>query len=152
MDMYDKILKLLDEKGITKKDLSKRTGIPYSSIVSAFSRRSNSFSVSHIQNIAAALNIPISEILNDEQLESKRLDFAYRGLLSLLESLYDTVDIDWNKTVDSDGVPEYDGDYTVLLAKKGHDEITLDKKDFEALFLLVGQNIPAYIKLIKDRD
>lgn len=149
--MYDRILKLLDEKGITKKDLSKKTGIPYSSIVSAFSRRSNSFSVSHIQKIAAALNVPISEILNDEQFEAKRLNAAYMGLLSLLESLYDTVDIDWHKTVDSGGVEEYDGDYTVFLTKKGQDEISLDKKDFEALFLLVGQNIPAYIKLIVDR-
>lgn len=149
--MYDRILKLLDEKGITKKDLSKKTGIPYSSIVSAFSRRSNSFSVSHIQEIAAALNVPISEILNDEQFEAKRLNAAYMGLLSLLESLYDTVDIDWHKTVDSDGIEEYDGDYTVFLTKKGQDEISLNKKDFEALFLLVGQNIPAYIKLIVDR-
>lgn len=150
--MYDRILKLLDEKGITKKDLSNKTGIPYSSIVSAFSRRSDSFSVSHIRKIADKLNVPISEILNDEQLESKRLDAAYRGLILVLESLYDTVGIDWHKTVDADGVEEYDGDYTVFLTKKGQDEISLDKKDFEALFLLVGQNIPAYIKLIVDRD
>lgn len=150
--MYDRISKLLDEKGITKKDLSIRTGIPYSSLVSAFSRRSNSFSISHIRKIAAALNVPINEILNDEQLELKRLNSAYRGLLSILESLYDIVDIVWHKTVDSDGVEEYDGDYTVFLTKKGQDEISLDKEDFESLHLLVDQNIPAYIKLILDRD
>lgn len=149
MDIYEKIDKLLQEKNMSKKDLSIKSGVPYSTIVSAFNRHSDSFSISHIQNIANALNVPVSDILNDEQFEDKRLNQAYKGLISILDSIYDNVNLDWHCVIDNDGIPEYNGDYTITLVQKDHVDISLDKADFEILFTLVKQNIPAYINLIE---
>jgi len=68
IDMYDKIGDLLKSKKINRRQLAETAGIPYSSLTSAFNRKSKSFSYNYIQKIADALGIPISELLHDEKI------------------------------------------------------------------------------------
>jgi len=62
-DMYDIIQALLNQKDLNKRQLAKLADIPYSSLISAFNRRSESFSSSHLQKIASALEVTVDDIL-----------------------------------------------------------------------------------------
>ncbi len=151
MTIGEKIKQLRKNKKLTQKALAKESGIAEITI-RQYEAGMYSPKMEQLKKLCQALQVPIGELLTDGQLDMRRLDVANRGLQSILESVYDTVDFDWHKTVDSDGVPEYDGDFTVTLSKQGQHDIQLTKKDWEALFLLVCGSIPGHIKLIEDRS
>ena len=90
-DMYDVIQELLNQKDMNKKELANKAGIPYSSLISAFNRRSDSFSSSYLQKIAIALDVSMNEIL----------DYAYderdnhtRKVIEMLEDMGFSFDYD----------------------------------------------------------
>ena len=136
MQIGSKISQERKRKGFTQKQLGKLCDIAEPTIRKYESDRLNP-KYETIAKIAAALNVPISEFLTDEQLDARKMDVAHRGLIALLESVYDTVIVDWHYTV-SDGEPEYDGDFTVTLTHGGNSDICLTKKEWESLFALVS--------------
>jgi len=151
MPIGDEIKGARKKVKLTQAELAEKSGLSLMSI-RRYEAGERQPTLVQIQDISDALKVPISEFLTGEQLEGHKLNAANRGLQTILESLYDTVAVDWHKTVDNDGVPEYDGDFNVLISKKGEQDITLTKKEWETLFCLVCQNIPAYIKLIEDYE
>ena len=79
-DMYEIINALLNERDMNKKELAEKAGIPYSSLISAFNRRSQSFSSSYIQKIAAVLEVSVDEVLGlasemDESRKTRMYEF-----------------------------------------------------------------------------
>ena len=71
-----------------------------------------------LKKIANALSIDITELLSDEQLDSRRLNAANYGLLAVLETVYDSVNLKWDQEYNYDGVPvEPNGEFTVTLVK-----------------------------------
>lgn len=147
-DFYDSVQAILTQRHITKKELATKADIPYSSLISAFNRRSESFSTSYIRRIAEVLNVPLTDLIPVEQAEAVRMNAGFRGLIAILESAYSNVQVCWEYVTDSDGIPEYNGDYHVLLTTNDNIEVTLSKSEFEVLFGFVKQNIPAYIHMI----
>ena len=91
MDMYDIINSLLNQRDMNKKELAEKAGVPYSSLISAFNRRSESFSHSHLQKIAAALDVSVDEILDHASDERDRHKAEVYGLL---EDIGFTLDFD----------------------------------------------------------
>jgi len=67
--MYDKIENILKDRNISKKQLAEKAGIPYSSLISALNRKSESFSTDYIKKIANALNLPVVELLDQRENE-----------------------------------------------------------------------------------
>jgi len=63
MDLYDRIEERIAGMGINKRELADKAGVPYSTLISAFTRRSTSFSVEHIQKIADALDTTVDYLL-----------------------------------------------------------------------------------------
>lgn|GEM_PF-4240347 len=63
MDMYNRIENLIKEKGLSKKELAAMSEVPYSSLISAFNRRSNSFSNDYVKKIAASLGCTIDYLV-----------------------------------------------------------------------------------------
>ncbi len=59
MDLYDRIEKLLKERGVTKKALCESTGISYNTLASLFKRRSKRVEISTLQKIADFLHTSI---------------------------------------------------------------------------------------------
>jgi len=62
-DVYEKISELLCIRGMNRRQLAEAAEIPYSSLMSAFSRKSGSFSHDHLQRIAKALNTSVDTLL-----------------------------------------------------------------------------------------
>jgi hypothetical protein len=55
-------------------------------------------------------------------------------------------------TVNNGSEREYDGDFSVTLSQNGQPDIVLNKREWDSLFFLVCQNIPAYIKRIENNN
>jgi len=64
MDMYDRIEDLISSIGMTKKELAHKAEVPYSTLTSAFGRRSTSFSLAYIQRIASTLDVTADYLIN----------------------------------------------------------------------------------------
>lgn len=90
-DMYDIINSLLNEKDMNKKELAEKAKIPYSSLISAFNRRSESFSATHLQKIAIALEVTVDEMLG---FASESSDRYHEEAFDVLRDNGFTVDID----------------------------------------------------------
>lgn len=99
-----------------------------------------------LKKIASALKIDIGELLTEEQLKSRKLNAANTGLISLLETVYDTVNLEWKKNLDYDGVPDPSGEFTVTLVK-GKEETCLTKQNWETLFSFVCNNLSTFVKM-----
>ncbi len=65
-----KITKLLKEKGLTQTDLAKKVGITQASLSKILSGQ-NSTKVITVQKLAKALDVPVSCLIDDEQITSK---------------------------------------------------------------------------------
>jgi len=61
--MYSRIERILKEKGMNKRELADITKIPYSTLISAFNRKSQGFSVEYVGAIAEALGYKIDYLL-----------------------------------------------------------------------------------------
>lgn len=102
-----------------------------------------------LKKIANALSIDITELLSDEQLDSRRLNAANYGLLAVLETVYDSVNLKWDQEYDYDGVPvEPNGEFTVTLVK-GTEKIHLTKQTWETLFVFVRNNLPTFVEMAR---
>lgn len=66
--IYDRIEAVLAEKGMSKQQLADSTMIPYSSLISAFNRKSSSFSHDYLSKIALALQVDINVLMGLRQL------------------------------------------------------------------------------------
>lgn len=99
-----------------------------------------------LKKIALALKIDISELLTEEQLQSRKLNAANNGLIALLETVYDTVDLQWEENRDCNGVPDPSGEFTVTLAKEDK-ETCLTKQNWETLFAFVRNNLSTFVKM-----
>jgi len=80
----------------------------------------------------------------------RREDEAMKGLLAILKAVYNNAEFELINSGTHE-VPDYDGEYEVHLTK-GNEEITLNKKQYEALYNFVSTNIPVYINLINTID
>ena len=59
---YDYIEFLLEEKRISKRKLAKMANIPYNTLMSAFHRRSTSFSIEYLGQIADVLGVTVDSL------------------------------------------------------------------------------------------
>ena len=66
LDFYDRLDKILAEKGISRRRMAIQSGIPESTISAAFRRRSKKFSTENIIKISSALQIPLDELVGSE--------------------------------------------------------------------------------------
>ena len=150
MAIGEEIKRNRKRQGLTQKKLAELTGIAEITI-RQYEAGKYAPKLEQVKKIAAALNVPLGEFYTVEQLQERRLDAANNGLYAMLETLFDNVVFDWHCTVDRDGVPEYDGDFTVTLTKKGEPEKYLSKREWEILFGYVRGGIPAHINFIEQQ-
>ena len=102
-----------------------------------------------LKKIADVLGINITELLSDEQLHSRKLNAANHGLLAVLETVYDSVNLEWNQEYDCEGIPtEQSGEFTVTLVK-GTEAIYLTKQTWETLFAFVRNNLPTFVEMAR---
>lgn len=69
-----RILELLKEKSITQYELSKRTGVPESTISTIKNASTKSLHLSTLYDICAGLNIDLKDFFNVDYLQNKNLD------------------------------------------------------------------------------
>ncbi len=84
MKVLDKIKELIDKENITIYELSKRSGVPQSTLTNLFIRYNNP-SISTLEQICKGLNITLSEFFNDGDeidltSEEKRVIEKYKKL------------------------------------------------------------------------
>lgn len=137
------------QKGFTQVELAKRAGISRSYLADVEAGRYNP-SLDTLMAVAKALNIETSLLISPETIVLRREDEAMKGLLLILKAIYDHVELEFINS-GNDEVPEYDGEYQVLLTE-GDEESYLNKKQYEALFKFVISNIPNYIDLINSHE
>ena len=63
MTIYDRIDKVLKEKGMSRRNLARLAGIPETTIASAFARRPERFPVQHLLKIATVLDTPWQKLI-----------------------------------------------------------------------------------------
>ena len=75
-NIYDTIEFMLAKNNMYKKDLAAKTDIPYSSLISAFNRRSDSFSLTNLRKIAELFEMTIDDLVSFEidTVDVKELD------------------------------------------------------------------------------
>lgn len=153
MDMYDIVEQILKEKGMNKKQLAEKIQVPYASLISAFQRHSKSFSVKHQDKILDAIDVSFwdysERLFGKEVIELRLSNVAMDGLVSILRKIYDKVSIEYHCICDNEGVPDYDGNYTVFLSKTNEQEIELSKIEFEILFDMICGTIPSQIQTVQ---
>ena len=59
---YDRIEELLQKKGLSKRQLAIKAGVPYQTVISAFRRKSEGFSLEYKTKIAEALEVNLSDL------------------------------------------------------------------------------------------
>lgn len=69
-----KILKILDERDMTKYDLSKISGVPQSTISTVLNSNTKSLNLSTLYDLCASLNIELSDFFNEDVFKIKNLD------------------------------------------------------------------------------
>ncbi|WP_407311758.1 helix-turn-helix domain-containing protein [Desulfosporosinus sp. SB140] len=137
------------QKGFTQVELAKKAGISRSYLADVEAGRYNP-SLDTLTAVAKALNIETGLLISPEAIVVRKEDEAMKALLTILKAIYDHVELEFINS-GSDEVPEYDGEYRVLLTKD-NEEIYLSKKHYESLYKFVVSNIPNYIDLINSYD
>jgi len=66
MDIYDRIQTILSEKSMSRKQLSRQSGIPYATLNSMFFRKSTNISIEHIKQLALCLNVSLDTLILGE--------------------------------------------------------------------------------------
>lgn len=77
MNIYDRINKLLKDRGITKKELSEKTSIPYQTLTSLFYRQSKNMSLTTIKKIAEYFGVSVDYLVMGETYLVKEKAEAY---------------------------------------------------------------------------
>ena len=72
--IVEKLLPILEERKLTERDLSKLSGIPYSTIKSIFQRKTKKIYYETILQICDGLSIKPWEFIKDERLTASYLD------------------------------------------------------------------------------
>lgn len=146
MAVGEKIRSIRKERGLTQKGLGELCGINEANI-RKYELGNQNPKLDTLTKIATALNISVTALISPEGITLRKENTAIEALKSILESIYDEVEINWNKTISCNNDAEYDGDYTVFL-KKGTEEILLNKQSYETLFEFIRKNIPIFIDMI----
>ncbi len=84
MDILDRIKELIEAEGISVYELSKRSGVPQSTLSTTFSRNHNP-SVSTLEQICKGLNITMAEFFTENQV--KDLTFEEKVLIDKWQAL-----------------------------------------------------------------
>ncbi len=84
MDILGRIKEFVDAEGISIYELSKRSGVPQSTLSTTFSRSHNP-SIATLEQICNGLNITMAEFFTDDQLES--LTFEEKALIQKWQKL-----------------------------------------------------------------
>lgn len=143
MKIGDRIKTLRKANNLTQKELSQRSGIAEITI-RQYERGDYQPKVEQIQKLAKGLSVPVEQLIPEEQLKANLMNEANWGLVSVLKSVYDTVDLEWDQNLDSDGIPEPNGDFSVRL-RKGKKVTYLTKQNWETLLQFVQQNLPLFV-------
>ena len=144
-----KVKALRKKHKLTQVELGAKIGVS-GATVTRYENGNITLKYDTLKKIAEKLNEPLSELLTDGQLEWRKEEHGKQGLQFILESMYDNVTRYDHHTVDSDGVPEYDGNFTFTLSKKGQADIEFHRGEFEALLKYVLASIPAHIDFIQN--
>lgn len=139
----DQIKYFRTQQGLSQAKLAEKLGVSQTAIFywESGSREPDIETIGKIEN---ALTIPPGQLLTVGQRESRLLDEANWGLISVLKSVYDTVDLEWDQNLDCDGVPEPNGEFSVRL-RKGKKVTYLTKQNWNTLFQFVQQNLPLFV-------
>lgn len=74
--LIDRLLKILDEKGLTQYKLSQLSGVPFPTIKSIFQGRTENVSLKTIILLAYGLNMKPSELIDDDSFLAENLDLV----------------------------------------------------------------------------
>ncbi len=143
----DRIKYFRNQQNLSQAGLAKKLGVSQTAIF-YWEKGSREPDIETIKNIEMALSVPTGQLLSVEQKESRILDEANWGLIAVLKSVYDSVDLEWDQNLDVDGLPNPDGEFSVRL-RKGSKVIYLTKQNWETLFSFVCNNLPAFVKMSK---
>ncbi len=150
MEIKDKIKSLRKANGLTQKQLAQKSGIAEITI-RQYERGDYEPKFEQLQKLAEGLTVPIEKLLSTKQKEAKFLNEANWGLISVLKSVYDTVDLQWEEHLDGDGIPNPDGEFSVRLRKEK--KVTyLTKQNWETLFSFVCNNLPTFVSMTKQEE
>ena len=141
-------IKELRKGNMTQSDLANMIGVSLKTI-QRFESNDRSPSIEILEKMAKALNVDITYFLSPESIQDRKQNDAMKAMVTILKLIYDEVELSFHSVEGNvaDG-PEYDGDYFITLLKNGK-KVTLEKKEYEALFDFVCENIPSYIEMIK---
>jgi transcriptional regulator with XRE-family HTH domain len=147
MKIGEKIRALRKSNGLTQKQLAQKSGIAEITI-RQYEKGDYEPKMEQLQKLAKGLSIPMEQLLTTEQIESRLMDEANWGLVAVLKSVYDTVDLEWEENLDCDGVLNSDGEFSVRL-RKGNKVTYLTKQNWEILYSFVCQNLPLFVGMAK---
>ena len=144
-----KVKELRKKSKLTQVELGAKIGVS-GATVTRYENGNITLKYDTLKKIAAVLDAPMSEFLTEGQLNWRKEEHGKQGLQFILESMFDDVSRYDHHTVDSDGVPEYDGNFTFTLSKKGQKDIELHRGEFEKIFDFVCANIPVYMSMVQN--
>lgn len=87
MDIYDRINKLLEEKKMTRTQLSKKTGVSYNTLTSLFSRRSKNIDIETLKKIALGLETSVEYLVTGNHVPN--IEVSAWGVISIPEKYKD---------------------------------------------------------------
>lgn len=142
----DQIKRQRKKQGLTQVQLGEKIGVK-GATVTRYEKGIITPNFSTLKKIATALKIEIGDLLTEEQLETRKLNAANNGLIAILETVYDKVQLEWEQEYDNEGVPiEPSGGFTVTLVK-GTEETYLTKQNWQTLFAFVRNNLSTFVKM-----
>jgi DNA-binding XRE family transcriptional regulator len=70
MTVTEKLIKLLDERGITRSELARGAGLPYTTVVALFEKGADNAKLPTIRKITKFLNITLDDLVDDKPVSS----------------------------------------------------------------------------------
>lgn len=141
-------IKELRKGNMTQSELANMIGVSLKTI-QRFESNDRSPSIEALEKMAKALNVDVTYFLSPESIQNQKQNDAMKAMITILKLIYDEAKLSFHYVEGHiENGPEYEGDYSITLIKDGK-EITLEKKEYEALFDFVCENIPSYIEMIK---
>ncbi|MEA4815962.1 MAG: helix-turn-helix transcriptional regulator [Lachnospiraceae bacterium] len=148
MNVGERIKEIRTAKKLKQSDIAEEAGISRIAIGN-YERGERQPTIEIAVRIAKALGVSISDLVSDNDYDSIRDSSAMEGLKFILKYVYNEALFEASYIEDSDGVREYDGDFTVTLKAEGKEPIYLSKQDYKTLFNFVCNNIPMFINMIE---